>query len=144
MQISNSRSEEIIKNSEYFMKAQKLNRRQACQVLYLLRFILKHVSETKLGKADKLSRRSDWKLGVEKDNKNQILIKEQWICNLVEVVIKGLEVEILEKMKIARERDEEVVRVIEEMKKAKLKVLRDNEWQMEGDLVQKEGKCQDR
>ena len=97
-----------------------------------------------MGKADKLSRRSDWKLGVEKDNKNQILIKEQWICNLVEVVIKGLEVEILEKMKIARERDEEVVRVIEEMKKAKLKVLRDNEWQMEGDLVLKEGKCQDR
>jgi len=96
-----------------------------------------------LGKADKLSRRSDWKLGVEKDNKNQILIKEQWICNLVEVVIKGLEVEILEKMKIARERDEEVVRVIEKMKKAKLKVLRDNKWQMEGDLVLKEGKYQD-
>jgi len=96
-----------------------------------------------LGKADKLSRRSDWKLGVEKDNKNQILIKEQWICNLVEVVIKELEVEILEKMKIARERDEEVVRVIEKMKKAKLKVLRDNKWQMEGDLVLKEGKYQD-
>ncbi len=38
-----------------------------------------------MGKVDKLSRRSDWKVGVEKDNKNQILIKEQWICNLVEV-----------------------------------------------------------
>ena len=46
-------------------------------------------------------------------------------------------------MKIARERDEEVVRVIEKMKKAKLKVLRDNKWQMEGDLVLKEGKYQD-
>jgi len=30
-----------------------------------------------MGKADKLSRRSDWKVGVEKDNKNQTLIKEQ-------------------------------------------------------------------
>ena len=80
-----------------------------------------------MGKVDKISRRSDWKVGVEKDNENQTLIKEQWICNLVEVVIKGPEVEILEKTKIAREKNEEVVRVIENMKKEKVKVLRDNE-----------------
>ena len=60
------------KNLEYFMKVQKLNQRQACWALYLSRFnfILKHVPETKMGKADRLSRQPDWKVGVEKDNEN--------------------------------------------------------------------------
>ena len=69
--------------------------------------------ETKIKKADKLSRRPDWKVGVENDNNNQTLIKEEWICSLVEVVIEGPEVDILEKMKIVREKDKEVVRVVE-------------------------------
>ena len=49
------------KNLEYFMKVQKLNRRQVRWVLYLLRFdfMLKHVPESKMGKADSLSRRPD-------------------------------------------------------------------------------------
>ena len=60
------------KNLEYFMKAQKLNCRQAQWALYLSRFdfTLKHVPGTKMGKADGLSRQSDWKVGVEKDNNN--------------------------------------------------------------------------
>ena len=43
------------------MKAQKLNRRQAYQALYLSRFdfTLKHVPEVKIEKANGLSRRSD-------------------------------------------------------------------------------------
>jgi len=49
------------KNLEYFMKAQKLNRRQARWVLYLSRFdfMLKHVPGSKMRKADSLSRRPD-------------------------------------------------------------------------------------
>jgi len=49
------------KNLEYFMKAQKLNQQQARWVLYLSRFdfTLKHVPETKIVKADRLSRRLD-------------------------------------------------------------------------------------
>jgi len=49
------------KSLEYFMKAQKLNRRQALWTLYLLRFdfILKHVPGTKIEKANGLSRRPD-------------------------------------------------------------------------------------
>ena len=39
-------------------------------------FTLKHVPGTKMGKADRLSRRSDWRIKVENDNKNQILIKD--------------------------------------------------------------------
>jgi len=46
------------KNLEYFMKVQKLNRRQARWALYLSQFdfTLKHVLGTKMGKADGLSR----------------------------------------------------------------------------------------
>ena len=46
------------KNLEYFMKTQKLNRRQARWALCLLRFdfTLKHVPETKIGKVNGLSR----------------------------------------------------------------------------------------
>ena len=60
------------KNLEYFMKAQKLNRRQAYWALYLSRFnfTLKHVLGTKIGKADGLSRQLDWKIGMENDNNN--------------------------------------------------------------------------
>ena len=76
-----------------------------------------------MGKVDELSRRPDWKAGVEKNNENQTLIKEQQIYSLVEVIIEGPEVEILEKIKIAKEKDEEVVRVVEEMKKVGVKVL---------------------
>ena len=66
------------KNLEYFMKAQKLNWRQARWALYLSRFdfTLKHVVGTKMGKVDGLSRRSDWKVGVDKNNENQIFIKD--------------------------------------------------------------------
>ena len=40
--------------------------------MYLSRFdfMLKHVPENRIGKADGLNRRSDWKVGIEKDNKN--------------------------------------------------------------------------
>ena len=58
------------KNLKYFMKTQKLNRRQAYQVLYLLRFnsTLEHVSDIKIGK-----------VGTENNNENQKLIKEEWV-----------------------------------------------------------------
>jgi len=46
----------------------------------------------------------------------------------------------LEKIKITRNKDKEVVRVVEEIKKTGVKVLRGEEWQIEGDLVLKEGK----
>jgi len=92
-----------------------------------------------MGKADELSKRLDWKVEVERNNENQKLIKEEWICNLAKVIIEEPEVDILEKIKIARKKDKKVVRVVEEMIKTKVKVLRDNEWQVKGDLVLKEG-----
>ena len=130
------------KNLEYFMKAQKLNQRQAHWALYLSRFdfMLKYVPGTRIGKTDRLSRRSDWKVGIEKDNKDQILIKDNWVRKLQEVVIEGPEVDIIEKIKKARSKNEDVVRVVEEMKKARVKELRGNEWKIEENLVLKEGK----
>ena len=124
------------------MKAQKLNWRQARWTLYLSKFdfTLKHVPGTKMGKADRLSRRPDWKVGVEKDNENQVFIKNNWIHSIQEVVIEGPKVEITEKIKRAKSKDEEVIRVVEEMKKAKVKELQENEWWIERELVLKEGK----
>jgi len=65
------------KNLEYFMKAQKLNRRQARWALYLSRFdfTLKHVAGSKMGKADGLSRRADWKVGTCYD---RCLLRSAW------------------------------------------------------------------
>ena len=76
-----------------------------------------------MGKADGLSRRPDWKVGVEKNNENQVFIKDNWIRSLQEVVIEGSEVDILEKIKKAKSKDKDVVRVVEEMKKEKVKEL---------------------
>ena len=98
--------------------------------MYLSRFdfTLKHIPGTKIGKTDGLSRRLDWKVGVEKDNKNQVFIKDCWLHNLQEVVIEELEVNIVEKIKKVRGKNKEVIRVVEEMKKARVKVLREDEW----------------
>jgi len=114
---------------EYFMRAQKLNQRQARWALYLSRFnfILKHVLGARIEKVDRLSRRSDWKVGVDRNNENQVIIKDHWIRNLQEVVIEGPEVELLEKIKKTRSKDEDIVRVVEEMKKTKIKELRGDE-----------------
>jgi len=49
--------------------------------LYLSRFdfILKHVPGSRIGKADSLRRKPDWKVGVERDNKNEMLVKPEWL-----------------------------------------------------------------
>ena len=57
----------------------------------------------------------DWKVGIEKDNDNQVFIRDDQICSLEEVIIEGLEVDIVEKIKKARSKDKEVVRIVEEM-----------------------------
>ena len=67
------------KNLEYFIKVQKLNYRQVRWALYLSRFdfTLKHVLGSRMGKADSLSRRPDWEVGVERDNENKTLVKPE-------------------------------------------------------------------
>jgi len=119
------------KNLEYFMKAQKLNRRQARWALYLSRFnfVLKHVPGAKMRKADSLSRRLDWEIRVERDNKDEMLVKREWLENRrmekVEVIVEG--VDLLEKVRRSRVKDNEVVKAVEEMKQVGVKMLRDKE-----------------
>ena len=66
---------------KYFIKAQKLNQRQARWLLYLSRFdfALKHVAGKSIGRVDSLSRRVDWAERVERDNKNQVMLKKEWL-----------------------------------------------------------------
>ena len=125
------------------MKAQKLNQRQARWSLYLSRFdfALKHVAGKSMGKADSLSRRVDWVEGVEKDNENQVMLKKEWLeVRAMEQLIEGLEEGIVKKIKEARDKDEEVIKVVEEMKKTGVKTLRDEKWKIEEGLVLKEGR----
>ena len=77
---------------------------------------------------------------MENDNKNQKLIKEEWIIEMMEIVVEGSEIILMEKIKRVRGKDKEVVRVVEEMKKAGMKNLRGNKWEIEGELVLKERK----
>jgi len=59
---------------------------------------------------------------------------------MYEIVVEGLEVDLVEKIKKARSKDEDVIRVVEEMKKVGVRELRGNEWKIEDDLILKEGK----
>jgi len=94
-----------------------------------------------MGRADSLSRRVDWAEGLERDNKNQVMLKEEWLeVRAMEQLIEGPEKEIVKKIKEARDKDEEVIKVVEKMKKAGVKILRNKEWQIEEGLVLKEGR----
>ena len=130
------------KNLEYFMMNQKLNRQQARWALFLSRFdfILKHVPGSKMGKVDGLSRRPDWRKGVEKDNEDRTLVKAEWLkkVGIEEVLIEG--VDLLKKVRESKAKDDEVIKVVEEIKRAGIRMLRDEEWREENGLMLKEGK----
>ena len=59
--------------------------------------------------------------------------KKQWL-------IEGVEEDIIKKIKKLEAKDDEVIKAVEEMKKAGVKVLRNEEWQIENNIVLKEGK----
>ena len=126
------------------MKVQKLNKRQARWALYLLRFdfTLKHVPESKMGKADSLSRRLDWEIGAEKDNEDKILVKLEWLevrkTEAVEIIVNR--VDLLEEVRKSKVKDDEVVKAVEEIKRAGVKMLRDEEWREVDGIMYKEGK----
>jgi len=71
-----------------------------------------------MGKADRLSRRLDWEVGVEKDNEEQTLVKKEWlearVAQVLEVVIEG--VDVLDKIRKSKIKDNEVIKAVEEMK----------------------------
>ena len=87
-------------------------------------FILKYIPEKSMGKADGLSRRLDWQEGVERDNKDQKLIKPEWIRG-AEMMMQ--EEDLRERIKKAQEGDEKIVKAVEELKRAWIKALKDEE-----------------
>jgi len=78
---------------------------------------------------------------VERDNENQVMLKEEWLeVRAMEQLVEEPGEEIVKKIKEARDKDEEVIKTVEEMKKAEVKMLRNEEWQVEKGLVLKEGR----
>ena len=69
-------------------------------------------------KADSLSRRPDWEVGVERDNEDETLVKPKWLevrrAEKVEIILEG--VNLLEKVKQSKVKDNEVVKAVEEIK----------------------------
>ena len=126
------------------MKAQKFNRKQARWALYLSRFnfMLKYILGNRMGKADSLSRRSDQEIGVERDNENETLVKPKQLeirkTEKVEIIIEG--VDLFKKVKWSKVRDNKVVKAVEEMKQAGVKMLRDKEWREVDGIMYKKKK----
>ena len=95
-----------------------------------------------MGKADSLSRRPDWEVGVEKDNEDETLIKSEWLkvrrVEMVEIIVDG--VDLLEEVRKSKVKDDEVLKAVEEMKRAGVKMLRNEEWREIDGIMYKEGK----
>jgi len=90
-----------------------------------------------MGKADRLSRRPNWQEGVEKDNEDQKLIKPEWIRGAKTIIKEG---DLKKRIKRIQEGDERVVKAVEELKRAGIKMLKDKEWEIENGIVTKEGR----
>ena len=95
-----------------------------------------------MGKADSLSRRPDWEVGVARDNEDETLVKSKWLearrTERVEVIVEG--VDLLKKVRKSKVKDNGVVKAVEEMKQAGVKMLRDEEWREVDSIMYKEGK----
>ena len=88
-----------------------------------------------MGKADGLSRRLDWQEGVERNNEDQKLIKPEWIRETEIIVEEG---NLKDRIRKVQRGDEKVVKVVEELKKAGIKILRDKEQEIENGIIMKE------
>jgi len=76
---------------------------------------------------------------MTRENKDRTLVKKEWLeMRALEVVIEG--VDILDRIRKSKAVDDEIVKVVEEMKKANVKVLRNKEWREENGLMLKDGK----
>jgi len=65
------------------------------------------------------------------------LIKPEWVREVETIVEEG---NLRERIKKAQEGNERVVKAVEELKKAGVKMLRDKEWEIEDRVVLKEGR----
>jgi len=79
---------------------------------------------------------------VKRDNENETLVKPEWLevqrTEGVEVIIE--EVDLLEKVKQSRVKDDEIIKTVKEIKQAGVKMLRDEEWREVDGVIYKEEK----
>ena len=72
------------------------------------------------------------------------MLKKEWLeiraIQKIQLLIEGVEKEIIEKIKKSEAKNDRIVKVVEDMKKIEVKVLRNDEWQTENELVLKEEK----
>jgi len=74
---------------------------------------------------------------VERDNEDQKLIKLEWIRG-VEILME--EENLRERIRKVQEGDEKIVKAVEELKRAGIKTLKDEEWKIEDGIVLKKGR----
>jgi len=65
------------------------------------------------------------------------LIKPEWIRGVEMIIEKE---NLKERIRRAQEEDKKVVKAVEELKRAGIKILKDEEWKLEDGLVIKEGR----
>src|SRR5271163_1772770 len=134
------------KNLEYFMKAKKLNHRQARWSLFLARFdfIMHHRLGKSMGKPDALSQRVDHGSGT-KDNENIVLLTPDFF---VVHALEGMELvgEERDALKEIRrevdkgEMEEAVAKAVKELSKTSARSVRSAEWSQSNGLLYFRGK----
>ena len=79
---------------------------------------------------------------MERDNEDRVLVKKKWLevraIQVIEVVIEG--VDLLEKIRKSEAKDDKVIKAVEEMKQAGVKILRNEEWREENGLILRDRK----
>ena len=73
---------------------------------------------------------------MENDNENQMLIKPGWIKRTETLVGEN---NLRNRIRKAQEGNERVVKAVEELKRAGIKMLRNEEWTIEEKVVMREG-----
>jgi len=81
-------------------------------------------------------------VGVEKNNEDEMLVKPEWLevrrTEVVEIIVDR--VDLLVEVRKPKVKDDEVVKVVEKIKRAGVKMLRDEKWREVNGVMYKEKK----
>jgi len=81
-------------------------------------------------------------VGVEKNNEDETLVKPEWLevrrTEVVEIIVDR--VDLLVEVRKPKVKDDEVVKVVEKIKRAGVKMLRDEKWREVNGVMYKEKK----
>ena len=122
------------KNLKYFRTSKKLNQRQARWSLHLSRFdfTLHHRPRSSMGKSNALSRHSDHGSGSGDNADITLLLPSLFAIRALEgVTAIGLEAELLRDIRKEfrlGEKEESVVKAVEELQKGHSKLVHAAEW----------------